>query len=301
MSTVASEFSLLDPKYQNLIVHTQDSHGIIITPLQLLNGGRSGAILYLVSVSVLGQQGVRHLILKLDRITQWNKGEFSEIARHSRAISQSPKTFVNSHLTQIAFEPIELEDRISFFYSIAGDSLQRFRTLSSYSQQKQIKEIFRTVSKDLLEAWQNEVVFENIHPRLILENWGGYRLGSESGNIKAFLKHTCGVNDAIPGFILGDTTLPNPFSYARDADLWIGVGTFKSLKEIEASEKRYALFRPFKEKNVYSYNARQGAKGGNEFLELGYLRPDIILKDLLKIAHPELLPDYQLYFHEKLE
>jgi len=91
------------------------------------------------------------------------------------------------------------------------------------------------------------------------------------------------------------------FAKAKDADLWIGVGTFKSLKEIEASEKRYALFRPFKEKNVYSYNARQGAKGGNEFLELGYLRPDIILKDLLKIAHPELLPDYQLYFHEKLE
>jgi len=91
------------------------------------------------------------------------------------------------------------------------------------------------------------------------------------------------------------------FAKAKDADLWIGVGTFKSLKEIETSEKRYALFRPFKEKNVYSYNARQGAKGGNEFLELGYLRPDIILKDLLKIAHPELLPDYQLYFHEKLE
>jgi iron complex transport system substrate-binding protein len=91
------------------------------------------------------------------------------------------------------------------------------------------------------------------------------------------------------------------FAKAKDADLWIGVGAFKSLGEIEAAEKRYALFKPFKEKNVYSYNARQGAKGGSEFLELGYLRPDLILKDLVKIAHPELLPDYQLYFHKKLE
>src|SRR6478609_4574793 len=91
------------------------------------------------------------------------------------------------------------------------------------------------------------------------------------------------------------------FAKAKDADLWIGVGTFKSLKEIEASEKRYALFKPFKEKNIYSYNARQGAKGGSEFLELGYLRSDLILKDLVKIAHPELLQDYQLYFHRKLE
>ena len=91
------------------------------------------------------------------------------------------------------------------------------------------------------------------------------------------------------------------FAKANDADLWIGVGSFTSLKEMETSEKRYALFKPFKEKNIFSYNARQGAKGGSEFLELGYLRPDIILKDLVKIAHPELLPEYKLYFHMKLD
>jgi len=91
------------------------------------------------------------------------------------------------------------------------------------------------------------------------------------------------------------------FAKAKNADLWIGVGSFKSLIEIESSEKRYALFKPFKEKKVFTYNARLGAKGGSEFLELGYLRPDIILKDLVKIAHPELLPEYQLYFHKKLE
>ncbi|MFN7435963.1 MAG: hypothetical protein ACK5SJ_05930 [Bacteroidota bacterium] len=52
---------------------------------------------------------------------------------------------------------------------------------------------------------------------------------------------------------------------------------------------------------MYSYDARKGTKGGSEFLELGYLRPDLILKDLVKIAHPELLPDYTLYFHNRLE
>jgi iron complex transport system substrate-binding protein len=52
---------------------------------------------------------------------------------------------------------------------------------------------------------------------------------------------------------------------------------------------------------VYTYDFRKGAKGGSEYLELGYMRPDIILKDLVKIAHPELLPEYELYFHKKLE
>jgi iron complex transport system substrate-binding protein len=91
------------------------------------------------------------------------------------------------------------------------------------------------------------------------------------------------------------------YAKAKEADLWIGVGSFNSLKEIQATESRYGLFKPFQQKQVYSYNARTGAKGGSEFLELGYLRPDLILKDLVKIAHPELLTDYQLFFYKKLE
>ena len=91
------------------------------------------------------------------------------------------------------------------------------------------------------------------------------------------------------------------FAKAKEADLWIGVADYKSLSGIAAADKRYALFKPFREKKIYSYNARLGAKGGSEFLELGYLRPDLILKDLVKIASPDLLPEYQLYFYRKLE
>lgn len=66
-------------------------------------------------------------------------------------------------------------------------------------------------------------------------------------------------------------------------------------------DHRYAQFAPFRNKKIYNYDARIGAKGGNEFLELGYLRPDIILQDLVKIAHPELLPEHTLYFYRALE
>lgn len=91
------------------------------------------------------------------------------------------------------------------------------------------------------------------------------------------------------------------YGKAKDAALWIGVGAYKSLHEIETAEPRYSKFRPFKESMVYSNNIRQGAKGGSDFLEVGYLRPDIILMDLVKIAHPELLPNHQLYFHQQLK
>jgi iron complex transport system substrate-binding protein len=91
------------------------------------------------------------------------------------------------------------------------------------------------------------------------------------------------------------------YQRARGADLWIGVGSFNTLEELKAAESRYALFKPFTTGEVYTYNARIGAKGGNDFLETGYLRPDIILNDLVMIAHPDIAPDLNLYFHNKLK
>ncbi len=91
------------------------------------------------------------------------------------------------------------------------------------------------------------------------------------------------------------------YEKAHTADLWIGVGPFATLQELRAGDHRYAQFKAFETGEVYNYDARIGSKGGNEYLELGYLRPDLILQDLVKIAHPELLPNYKLYFHRRLE
>jgi len=106
-------------------------------------------------------------------------------------------------------------------------------------------------------------------------------------------------NDSTNGFL--ELSFETVYEKAHNADRWIGPGSYNSLKEIETADRRYANFKAFKEKKVYSYNARIGAKGGSEFLELGYLRPDIILKDLLVIAHPSLIPEHKLFFHEQLE
>lgn len=91
------------------------------------------------------------------------------------------------------------------------------------------------------------------------------------------------------------------YEKAHDADIWIGTGTYKSFDEIAAADKRYTNFHAFQKNQVYNYDARQGRMGGNEFLELGYLRPDLIVRDLIRIAHPDLLPHHELYFHRKLK
>jgi iron complex transport system substrate-binding protein len=106
-------------------------------------------------------------------------------------------------------------------------------------------------------------------------------------------------SDSTKGFL--QLSFESVYEKANAADLWIGVASFNTLEEIKNSDERYTKFNPYKTKQVYTFNARKGAKGGSEFLELGYMRPDFILNDLVKIAHPDLLPKYQLYFHKKLE
>ncbi len=91
------------------------------------------------------------------------------------------------------------------------------------------------------------------------------------------------------------------YDVANESDYWIGVGGANSLDELVGMDPRYKDFDAFKSGEVYNYNARIGEGGGNEFLELGYLRPDIILEDLIKILHPELLPDHELYFYKNLK
>ena len=88
---------------------------------------------------------------------------------------------------------------------------------------------------------------------------------------------------------------------AENADFWFGPSEFMSLKEMTNSNPHYAQFKSFQKKNVYSWSTKKGKKGGLIFYELAPNRPDLVLKDMLKILHPEQLPDYQLYFFEKLK
>lgn len=101
------------------------------------------------------------------------------------------------------------------------------------------------------------------------------------------------------GFL--ELSFESVYEKAHGADLWIGTGGYKSLAEIGSADVRYTRFRAYQQQQVYNYDARIGARGGNEFLELGYLRPDLILMDLVKVAHPEVLPEHTLFFHRKLE
>jgi len=86
-----------------------------------------------------------------------------------------------------------------------------------------------------------------------------------------------------------------------DTDIWINPGAAKSIEGLLAEDKRYTFFNPLKEKQIYNYYNMVNESGANAYWELGSINPHLILSDLIKILHPELLPDYELYFYKKLE
>ena len=88
---------------------------------------------------------------------------------------------------------------------------------------------------------------------------------------------------------------------ALKADFWLNPGAVNSKKDIQDIDQRYAAFKPFKNGNVFNNNNRTNDIGSNDYWESGAVNPQIVLGDLIKILHPELLPDHQLVYYKQLK
>lgn len=91
------------------------------------------------------------------------------------------------------------------------------------------------------------------------------------------------------------------FEKAREADYWITSGQYATLKDMQKGNPHYSEFAAFKNKKVYSFSNKKGKTGGNLYYELAPNRPDLVLKDMVWVFHPELLPNYKPYFFEQIQ
>ena len=218
MPELTTDFTSLPEDYQHIIQLAQEQHQITIAPLELLVGGWSGAVVYLVSVSYNETKRVEHCILKLDHKSK--KAKSDEITRHNIVMSKAAPEFARDHIAELVFDRIEHEGTIAIFYRIAGQSLLKYRPLSKYGQQSQLKTIFTKTNSVLLTEWNGDGEFEQaVHPQKVLEKWLGFRL-NEGGNIEHFLHETCGVDPAIEGLLINGQVYPNPLLNARKPEPW---------------------------------------------------------------------------------
>ena len=117
------------------------------------------------------------------------------------------------------------------------------------------------------------------------------------------------ITDAKADYIYKDTDETGSLSLSwesvlqkgKNADFWISPDAFKSYDKMLESSLHYQQFDAFKKKKIYSFAATTGETGGLLYYELAPSRPDLVLKDLIHIFHPELLSAYEPFFFKPLE
>ncbi len=87
----------------------------------------------------------------------------------------------------------------------------------------------------------------------------------------------------------------------KKAEFWVSPSQFTSYKSMAEANRHYQQFTAYKNRNIYTFAATTGDTGGLLYYELAPQRPDLVLKDLIHIFHPELLPDHELFFFKPLQ
>ena len=173
-----------------------------------------------------------------------------------------------------------------------------------YDKQNEANEIFSKIEKDYLKTIEI-AKRANSKPTILAgdifegkwylpsgTSWGSLILKEANSNY--LWQETTGTGSLSLSF-------ETVFEKGKYADFWITSGQFSSLKEMLNANPHYAQFKSFQNKNVYSFAGRKGKTGGVLYYELAPNRPDIVIKDLVKILHPELLVGYKPFFFEKLK
>tara|TARA_B100000809_G_scaffold9024_1_gene8627 strand:- start:28106 stop:29245 length:1140 start_codon:yes stop_codon:yes gene_type:complete len=91
------------------------------------------------------------------------------------------------------------------------------------------------------------------------------------------------------------------FDTGRNADFWIAPGYFSSKEQLLQSNQIYAEFAAFKNNKIFTPSTKKGETGGVIYYELAPTRPDLVLKDIIKITNSNLLPNYKLTFFERMK
>ena len=100
----------------------------------------------------------------------------------------------------------------------------------------------------------------------------------------------------------GNASLPvdmeQAYLLAAGADVWLNVGSCRSLDELKVANPRFADIPAVRSGQVFNNDRRRTPAGGSDFWESGATHPDLILRDLATIFHPDLAADTLVYYRQ---
>ncbi len=100
----------------------------------------------------------------------------------------------------------------------------------------------------------------------------------------------------------GNASLPidleEAYKLTSEADMWLNVGMANTLDELKTSCPKFSDTRCFRNGSVWNNNLKTNVAGGNDYYESAVVNPDILLRDLVKIFHPELVEEDFVYYKQ---
>lgn len=116
------------------------------------------------------------------------------------------------------------------------------------------------------------------------------------------------LNDANVNYLWADTkgagslqlNFESVYAKAKNASIWLSPSNYNSLEALKNASNHHSMFDAFKNNKIFAFTNTTGSTGGVMYYELGYARPDWVLKDIIKICHPDLLQDYKPHFFKPL-
>ena len=83
-----------------------------------------------------------------------------------------------------------------------------------------------------------------------------------------------------------------------EADIWLHVEGVSTLQDLRQQYPKFANMPCVQRGEIYNCDNRRVLGGGNDYWESGVVQPDIILRDLIKIFHPELVSEAFVYYRK---
>lgn len=173
-----------------------------------------------------------------------------------------------------------------------------------YNKTKQADSIFKTIETDYKAAKKLAQTVKN-RPTVIsgAMHKDVWYLPNGTSTEAQFLK------DANVDYLYADTTgkgslalsFETVFEKAKSANLWLSPSYYPTKEALKEANTHYTQFDAFKNNAIYTFSNTTGKTGGVLYYELGLARPDLVLKDIIKISHQELLPYYQPFFFKQLK
>ncbi len=186
-------------------------------------------------------------------------------------------------------DPLGRAEWVKYFAALTGTEQQAAHTFTT------IRDAYRAVVASAAGAPAVDTVLSQPYQGV----WSVPAGGSYAGRLLRDAQGTWPwVTTTTTGSV--DTDLETVFARSGKAPTWVSSANWTTKAEALAEEPRFAQFAAFSTGNVWAPSLQVTPAGGNNYFELGVLRPDLTLGDLVAILHPDLAPGHTFTFYQQL-